>query len=319
MGARACRRIRQRRSLPGVDPQPASQPASQQPDERQRLVPVGRPRALGRISGFEANYWIRSDTFRVRCCVDEVREEVVVKLRCVLAGAFLVSLSIGCPPEDDDVTDAAGDVSTEVAADTVDVSTEVAADTVVDAAIDAVSGLQWWTTCGDPVCSGHTPADPPLPLCTDVNAAEGQSCPTAADMCDPVNSCNARMVCADADPKAGPGGCPISRRAFKTDVAYLSTGERDALAAELLTMPLATWRYLHEGAETPAHLGFIIEDIEPSAAVQSRRDRGDLYGYTTMAVATIQQQQRKIEALEREMQALKKGLRAALDARVPRR
>lgn len=50
----------------------------------------------------------------------------------------------------------------------------------------------------------------------------------------------------------------------------------------------------------------MIDDNEDSAAADAKRDVVDLYGYTSMAVATIQVQARQIEALEREVAAMKK-------------
>ena len=36
-----------------------------------------------------------------------------------------------------------------------------------------------------------------------------------------MDSCNVLYVCAEKDPKMEPGGCPISRRQFKTEINYL--------------------------------------------------------------------------------------------------
>jgi len=222
----------------------------------------------------------------------------------LLSVATLLALA-GCPPEDEDTPD------TITAGAAADATPEV----TPDVAPDSTTGtLQWYTTCGDPVCGGYTPPNPALPMCSDLGVSADQACTQDGQQCDPMSDCNATLICADSDPTAGPVGCPKSRAAFKTDVSYVTDEDRKSLARELLKMPLARWRYLHEGAETPAHLGFIIEDIEPSHAVQSRRDRVDLYGYTTMAVATIQEQQRRIEALEKQVDGLRKDLRSAIDA-----
>ena len=52
--------------------------------------------------------------------------------------------------------------------------------------------------------------------------------------------------------------------------------------------------------------------FSPSAAVAGGNgDQVDLYGYTTMAVATLQVQAREIEALRRELSALRQQLRPA--------
>ena len=68
-------------------------------------------------------------------------------------------------------------------------------------------------------------------------------------------------------------------------------------------MRLATWKYKHDPSKQ--RLGFIIDDDEQSAAVDQLRDMVDLYGYTSMAVATLQLQAREIEALRREVAELR--------------
>jgi hypothetical protein len=162
--------------------------------------------------------------------------------------------------------------------------------------------LQWYETCGDPVCRGWT--DSGLPRCA--TETVGASCSEAGALCDPVDLCNAHLLCADADPRLQ--GCPISRAAYKQDVRYLGAADRDRLRDELLRFRLATYRY--RGAPEREHLGFVIEDEEPSAAIDSPRDQVDLYGYTSMAVAALQAQADEISALRREVGEL----RARLDA-----
>jgi hypothetical protein len=68
-------------------------------------------------------------------------------------------------------------------------------------------------------------------------------------------------------------------------------------------MKLATWRYKHDPSKQ--RLGFMIDDNEGSAAVDGPRDMVDLYGYTSLTVAAIQNQAREIEALRKEIAALK--------------
>jgi hypothetical protein len=72
------------------------------------------------------------------------------------------------------------------------------------------------------------------------------------------------------------------------------------------------------GGNDARHLGFIIEDMpEGSAAVLPSRDRVDLYGYTSMTVASLQHQQREIDALKAELAKLREE-NAAMK-RAPRR
>jgi hypothetical protein len=161
-------------------------------------------------------------------------------------------------------------------------------------------GLQLYFTCGDPVCRGYTGGSG-APLCTTELA--GDTCSTNGQSCDPQNSCNALLICASSDPRMRTGGCPISRRRFKEDVHYLTPGELARYRDELLSMKLATWRYKHDPGKQ--RLGILIDDNQESVAVDAQRDVMDLYGYTSMAVATIQLQAQRIEALEREVAALK--------------
>jgi hypothetical protein len=175
---------------------------------------------------------------------------------------------------------------------------------------DASAGnLKYYFTCGDPVCRGYTGGSG-APLCTTQTA--GAACTVDGQTCDPQNQCNALVVCASSDPTMRVGGCPISRRRFKDDVHYLAPEELARYRDELLAMKLATWRYKHDPARQ--RLGFMIDDDEGSVAVDAERDVVDLYGYASLAVATIQLQARQIAALEREVAAMKEAL-----ARAPRR
>ena len=163
--------------------------------------------------------------------------------------------------------------------------------------------LKLWYTCGDPVCRGAT-HDPSLSFCGAREAGDG--CGTAGSECDiKGDGCNRNLICAYSDPTGGPGGCPISKRIYKTDIRYLTPQEADAVGDDLLAMPLATWEYTAEGAGASTHLGFVIDDVPASPAVSESGDTVDLYGYTSMAVAALQAQQREIEALRAEVDALK--------------
>ena len=102
--------------------------------------------------------------------------------------------------------------------------------------------------------------------------------------------------------------CPVSRRRYKDDIRYLADDEEKELHDELLQFPLARWRYKND-AERAEHVGFILEDVEPSPAADSRHDMVDLYGYTTMAVAAIKEQDRRIRQLEQEMERLRSECR----------
>jgi len=167
-------------------------------------------------------------------------------------------------------------------------------------------GAEWFRTCGDPVCrdpaftdagTGVAPCDPNL------GQKETAPCQKEGDVCDPGYGCGVLLQCSTKDPAVM---CPISRAKFKQDIEYLSAPEREKLATDIQSIPLVRYRY--KDAPEREHLGFIIEDVEPSPSVDSRRDQVDLYGYTSMAVAALQQQHAQIEKLEREVRELKAEL-----------
>lgn len=185
--------------------------------------------------------------------------------------------------------------------------TAVPADiTPVDAEVDEKGVRTWWHTCGDPVCRGWT-RDRSVPLCTTQH--EGDVCRRAGGECDiRFDGCNTHMVCATTDPTAD--GCPISLKAYKHDIRYLSDAEVEGVRDALMDVPLATWQYNADGAAAPTHLGFIIDDLGESPAVAESGDHVDLYGYTSMTVAALQAQQKQIDALSAQVKALQQALEA---------
>ena len=165
----------------------------------------------------------------------------------------------------------------------------------------------YYTTCGDPVCGGHR--DNGVPACT--TEKEGDKCATLDKRCDPGNGCNSLVTCASKDPKQQPGGCPISRRRYKTDVAYVSQPELVRYHEQMRRVRLATYAYRDAPKDQGGarrRLGFLIEVQEQSMSVDPERDMVDLYGYTSMAVAALQVQGQKIEALEKELGRLRAQL-----------
>jgi hypothetical protein len=150
--------------------------------------------------------------------------------------------------------------------------------------------FNYFQTCGDPVCSGWK-SKPNVPLCKAENV--GDACATKGGTCDPKNGCNALLLCNDKDPKAGPGGCPISRRNTKREIDYLDSSAERRFAEQLYGMKLATWRY--KGGDGSRKLGIIIDDAPGSIAIDGRGDRIDLYSYTSLAIAAAKQQQRTLQ------------------------
>ncbi len=110
--------------------------------------------------------------------------------------------------------------------------------------------------------------------------------------------------------------CAASSRGVKKEIAYVDDAQREALRAQLLAVRLASYRY--KVGDDATHLGFIIEDMpEGSPAVLASRDRVDVYGYTSMVVAALQEQQKQLDALSLEVKrlaaenaALRKGAKA---------
>jgi len=111
----------------------------------------------------------------------------------------------------------------------------------------------------------------------------------------------------------------VSRRRYKQDIAYLSGAVLEDLHGKVLRTKLATFRYTHEKGSARPHLGFVIEDVEPSPGVNSDAGVVDLYGYLSMAVAAIQVQQKQIEVLQEEIAAVRRALNraGASDAQAP--
>ena len=115
-------------------------------------------------------------------------------------------------------------------------------------------------------------------------------------------------VCDDHDPKGGVGGCPISTKKAKQDISYVGDAELTRLHDETIRMKLATYRYkgpfIDPNDPKAKHLGFIVEDQPSSLSVDRGHDRVDLYGYMSMAVATMQVQERQIATLKKQVDAL---------------
>jgi hypothetical protein len=167
-------------------------------------------------------------------------------------------------------------------------------------------GLTWFTTCGDPVCRGagedaHR-AMPDVAPCT--TQAAGQPCTTKDELCDPRGQCNEALRCSDHDPKMQPGGCPISSRRFKTEIAYVSDGERLQISEEVAKLRLARYKYKDDPGGRP-HLGFILEDAPDSPAADMQRERVDLYAYLSMVVATLQTQRQQLDSQKQELGLLR--------------
>lgn len=175
---------------------------------------------------------------------------------------------------------------------------------------DMAAELRWYSTCGDPACSGYNGPWEGVPACAEIT--EGDPCEVAGESCDFMSDCNARMICAAADPKLVEGGCPISRTRFKQDIDYLDAAERDGYYEQLLDIDLATYRY-RERSDRKTQLGVILEDNEQGVWVDAANDRVDLYGYTSLAVAGVQAQAAELAALRAELDELRRELASVRD------
>ena len=196
-----------------------------------------------------------------------------------------------------------------------------AVDTLVRAVNNAMGGcpdpgeagdLQWVTACGPPVVRvDGEPCPDSVKRCTSEQL--GEPCSERWATCCEADSdctgdiCNAGLLC-NTEP---PWTCPISRRRYKQDIEYLGPVALAQLHDALLAIKLATFRYKREAPAAAPHLGFIIEDIEPSPSVDSAHDMVDLYGYLSMAVGAIQVQAKQIEALQQEIRGLRQELQRA--------
>ncbi len=164
------------------------------------------------------------------------------------------------------------------------------------------------------VCDAGTPTtwqctgtgDPQCPV---IRPHLGTACTQEGQMCA-YGDCNGpQLKCVASAWKQQMVGCPVSSRRYKKDVSYLDDAALASLADRTMATRLATYQY-KEG-DPATHLGFIIEDDPTSPAVLQGKDRVDLYGYTSMAVATLQVQGREIASLKRDIENLRRELDAA--------
>jgi len=101
----------------------------------------------------------------------------------------------------------------------------------------------------------------------------------------------------------GTPGVPSSIE-VKKDVEYLDDATRAQIAEQALGIKLATYKY--KNADQRERLGFILEDSPNVPAADMNSKQVDLYAYASMVLATVQEQQKKIAALEAQLELLKK-------------
>jgi hypothetical protein len=190
------------------------------------------------------------------------------------------------------------------------VTTTVTTTSSTSTVVPCPSGCSYFYTCGWPVCG--IPGFPSTGAAPCTTQRAGEPCQLRGEACDPggyAHDCGQLLLCTDEDPTLR--GCPISRRSAKRDIEYLDADAVKRVHDELLKLRLATYRYRGEGASSSERLGFIIDDVGQSPAIDADGARVDLYGYASMAVAAIQAQAREIESLKREVAQLRREQRSA--------
>jgi hypothetical protein len=100
----------------------------------------------------------------------------------------------------------------------------------------------------------------------------------------------------------------VSRRAAKRDIEYLNGGDLASAEDAVLKIPLARFNYKWDSPNERRRLGFIIEDIAPSPGVDEANGVVDLYGYTSLAVAALQEHAREIAQLRQQVEQLERRL-----------
>jgi hypothetical protein len=145
---------------------------------------------------------------------------------------------------------------------------------------------------------------PGIPLLGSACSTSAQSCAYA---CGPGNG----RTCKQGAWYASSGGpCPVSTRRAKKDILYLGPADRQRIADDLARFKLATYEYRDPALSGKRHLGFIIEDVPGSPAVDRDGNMVDLYGYASMLVAAVQAQGEEIGKLKAELVRLKRQTRS---------
>jgi hypothetical protein len=122
--------------------------------------------------------------------------------------------------------------------------------------------------------------------------------------CEPDNN----LICTGGVWQRNPDlkfACAASTRRVKKAVRYVTSSERASLAHEVDAIKLATYEYTDPGLAGGRHLGFIIEDRATTYAADAERNQVDLYAYTSTLVAAVQEQAKRIDALERELRTVR--------------
>lgn len=177
---------------------------------------------------------------------------------------------------------------------------------------------------GDPVgCVFTNPVeipDPKVKKCADLGVSENDVCTESGARCvlaparqeglDGGSGCRqsaSYLTCLAGKRDSGPGGCPVSSRKKKKNVRYLEGDEKERLSREVLGLKVASYEYIDPADGPSPTVGFIVEDTKDAAFVMNEHSRINMMSYTTSLVVTVQQQQSRLDKLERELSELRKG------------
>jgi hypothetical protein len=152
------------------------------------------------------------------------------------------------------------------------------------------------------MCATVAPGCPPVrPRLGEACSTAGLECSYAEDPCVQPN-----YKCENGSWHEYQTPCAISSARYKEAISYLADDDLRDVAEQTRLLRLATWRY-KEG-DRARHFGFIIEDAPESPAVMPNGERVDLYGYTSMAIASVQVQGKELDDLKREVAELRRDL-----------
>jgi hypothetical protein len=158
---------------------------------------------------------------------------------------------------------------------------------------------------GDP--TWHCAAPNPDAACPAAIPLLGTACMTENQSCRYSCGTGGARLCKQGAWYAADGGpCPVSTRRAKKDIVYLDRAARARIASDLARFKLATYVYRDPALADKRHLGFIIEDVPGSPAVDRDGNMVDLYGYASMLVAAVQTQGEEIRKLRGEVARLKR-------------
>jgi hypothetical protein len=156
--------------------------------------------------------------------------------------------------------------------------------------------------------------EPSTDLCDDLDIQAGDECELIDEACvltqaftcvslgDGPRSSEELLTCLDEPYDDEATMCPESSRSVKRDIVYVGDAERRELAQQVLDVKLARYNYI-DPKKPGRKLGYILEDI-PEAPFSSG-NHVDMYAYVSAVVALTQEQQREIDRLTKEIQALK--------------